>query len=131
VAPLGVISTSAKARGPFTFLAGALSSAVVSGVAAGWCLRLCAQTEQTLRKMTPNKRIRYNVAEAEGETAMDINDKAPAFTLPDQNGKELSLKDFRDKYVVLFFIREPIRRDAPSRLASFGMPTRRSKRPAL
>ena len=31
------------------------------------------------------------------------NDKAPEFTLPDQNGKEVSLKDFRGQYVVLYF----------------------------
>jgi peroxiredoxin Q/BCP len=35
--------------------------------------------------------------------AIDINDKAPEFTLPDQNGHEVSLKDFRGKTVVLFF----------------------------
>ncbi|MGA9812932.1 MAG: thioredoxin-dependent thiol peroxidase [Terriglobales bacterium] len=35
--------------------------------------------------------------------AIDINDKAPDFTLPDQNGEEISLKDFRGKYVVLYF----------------------------
>ncbi len=35
--------------------------------------------------------------------AVDINDKAPDFTLPDQNGEEVSLKAFRGKYVVLFF----------------------------
>jgi peroxiredoxin Q/BCP len=34
---------------------------------------------------------------------VNINDKAPEFTLPDQNGKEISLKDFRGKYVVLYF----------------------------
>ena len=34
---------------------------------------------------------------------IDVNDKAPGFTLPDQNGKEVSLKDFRGKYVVLYF----------------------------
>jgi len=34
---------------------------------------------------------------------MDINDKAPEFSLPDQNGKEVSLKEFRGKYVVLYF----------------------------
>jgi peroxiredoxin Q/BCP len=34
---------------------------------------------------------------------VNINDKAPEFTLPDQNGKEVSLKDFRGKYVVLYF----------------------------
>jgi len=35
--------------------------------------------------------------------AIDINDKAPDFTLPDQNGEEVSLNAFRGKYVVLFF----------------------------
>jgi peroxiredoxin Q/BCP len=34
---------------------------------------------------------------------IDINDKAPDFTLPDQNDKAVSLKDFRGKYVVLYF----------------------------
>jgi thioredoxin-dependent peroxiredoxin len=34
---------------------------------------------------------------------MDVNDKAPEFTLPDQNGDPVSLKDFRGKTVVLFF----------------------------
>jgi len=38
-----------------------------------------------------------------GVTPMNINDKAPDFTLQDQNGKELSLKDFRGKVVVLYF----------------------------
>ncbi len=34
---------------------------------------------------------------------MDINDKAPEFTLPDQNGEEISLKGLRGKWVVLYF----------------------------
>ena len=34
---------------------------------------------------------------------MKVNDKAPEFTLPDQNGEEVSLKQFRGKYVVLYF----------------------------
>jgi peroxiredoxin len=38
-----------------------------------------------------------------GETPMNINDKAPDFTLQDQDGKEVSLKDFRGKVVVLYF----------------------------
>ncbi|MEY2414580.1 MAG: thioredoxin-dependent peroxiredoxin [Acidobacteriaceae bacterium] len=36
-------------------------------------------------------------------SALNVNDKAPLFTLPDQNGKEVSLKDFRGKIVVLYF----------------------------
>jgi thioredoxin-dependent peroxiredoxin len=38
-----------------------------------------------------------------GEDGMQVNDKAPGFTLPDQNGKDISLKDFHGKTVVLFF----------------------------
>jgi peroxiredoxin Q/BCP len=34
---------------------------------------------------------------------MKINDKAPDFTLPDENGREVSLKDFCGKTVILFF----------------------------
>lgn len=34
---------------------------------------------------------------------MDVNDKAPEFTLPDQNGDEISLKALRGKWVVLYF----------------------------
>jgi peroxiredoxin Q/BCP len=34
---------------------------------------------------------------------MNVNDEAPDFTLPDENGKQVSLKDFRGKTVVLFF----------------------------
>jgi thioredoxin-dependent peroxiredoxin len=34
---------------------------------------------------------------------MNINDKAPDFTLQDENGKEISLKNLRGKTVVLYF----------------------------
>ena len=34
---------------------------------------------------------------------MQIHDKAPDFSLPDQNGQTVSLKDFRGKTVVLYF----------------------------
>ena len=34
---------------------------------------------------------------------MQINDKAPDFTLQDENGKDIALKDFRGKTVILFF----------------------------
>ena len=38
-----------------------------------------------------------------GEICMNVNDKAPDFTLQDENGKELALKDLRGKTVVLYF----------------------------
>ncbi len=34
---------------------------------------------------------------------MEINDKAPAFRTTDENGKEVALKDFLGKTVVLYF----------------------------
>ncbi len=34
---------------------------------------------------------------------MEINSKAPSFTLPDENGNPVSLDQFRGKNVVLFF----------------------------
>ena len=37
------------------------------------------------------------------EMLMNINDKAPEFTLQDENGKEISLKSLRGKVVVLYF----------------------------
>jgi thioredoxin-dependent peroxiredoxin len=55
--------------------------------------------------VTHRAAVRYN--DGEGEAAMSIalksNDKAPEFTLPDQDGKEVSLKEYRGKYVVLYF----------------------------
>jgi peroxiredoxin Q/BCP len=52
--------------------------------------------------MTNSQALRYKV-DREENFLMDINDKAPEFTLPDQNGEPVSLKDFRGKTVVLFF----------------------------
>ena len=52
--------------------------------------------------MTTVTAVRYN-SERNGEALMDVNDKAPDFSLPDENGKKVSLKDFRGKSVVLFF----------------------------
>lgn len=40
---------------------------------------------------------------AGNEIPMNINDKAPDFTLQDENEKQLSLKDLRGKIVVLYF----------------------------
>jgi hypothetical protein len=34
---------------------------------------------------------------------METNQKAPAFTLPDENGNPVSLEQFRGKTVVVFF----------------------------
>jgi len=34
---------------------------------------------------------------------MDVNDKAPDFSLLDQDGKQVSLKDYAGKNIVLYF----------------------------
>jgi len=38
-----------------------------------------------------------------GSITLSVNDKAPEFTLPDQNGKEIALKNYRGQFVVLYF----------------------------
>ena len=55
----------------------------------------------TIRRKLRNNFERYKIEV--GESTMQVNDKAPGFTLPDQNGKDVSLKDFQGKAVVLFF----------------------------
>lgn len=37
------------------------------------------------------------------DTSLAAGDQAPAFTLPDQNGRDVSLSDFKGKRFVLFF----------------------------
>ena len=37
------------------------------------------------------------------DMSINVNDKAPEFTLQDENGKEISLKSLRGKVVVLYF----------------------------
>lgn len=54
------------------------------------------------RRMTRHVALRYN-DERKGEKAMDVNDKAPDFSLLDQDENKVSLKDFRGKTVVLYF----------------------------
>lgn len=53
--------------------------------------------------VTATRALRYNDERRGEENPMQVNDKAPDFTTVDENGKEVSLKDFRGKTVVLFF----------------------------
>jgi peroxiredoxin len=63
---------------------------------------------ETIRQaaiMTGHCGLRYkevNVTSS-GDLAMQVNDKAPQFNLPDQNGNAVSLKNLQGKTVVLFF----------------------------
>src|SRR6202162_505495 len=96
--PLAVNSTRPRARGP-----------LIAFLEADWARAPWASTKANPARMTARHAVRYNLVAPRfadlGDTAMaiDINDKAPDFTLPDQNGEEVSLKAFRGKYVVLFF----------------------------
>jgi thioredoxin-dependent peroxiredoxin len=46
--------------------------------------------------------LRYK-RERNGEVPMEINDKAPDFSSLDQDGNKIALKDFKGKWVVLYF----------------------------
>lgn len=52
------------------------------------------------KKVTPKKK--QTAAVIKGES-LRIGDKAPAFTLKDQNGNSVSLSDYRGKNVVVYF----------------------------
>jgi peroxiredoxin Q/BCP len=50
---------------------------------------------------------------------MEVNDKAPDFSTTDENGKEVALKDFRGKTVVLFFYPKPDTRGRTKEASGF------------
>jgi peroxiredoxin Q/BCP len=53
--------------------------------------------------MTAHRTLRYNEWRIGDKGMLDINDKAPDIKLEDENGKEVSLKDYKGKTVVLYF----------------------------
>jgi hypothetical protein len=121
--PLASILRTATARGPASFFRGTfLSPGVICGRSS------CAQAATTKIKQASNPmttahneilqckilKIFGSVESAvavlpapdfvfSGEIPMKVNDKAPDFTLQDENEKETALKDLRGKTVVLFF----------------------------
>src|SRR5215813_2517458 len=97
--PLAAICTSPTARGP-------LFLTLVREVCAGAPKKAMIQTAMMTghRSLLYKKEVCLKMRSPEsGELPMQVNDKAPQFNLPDQNGQEISLKDFHDKTVVLFF----------------------------
>ena len=90
--PSGDSCSRPSARGPL--LCGAFF--------ANWACAIARAPNAITTQMTARPALRYKVKRL-GEIAMKLNDKAPEFTLPDENGEDVSLKDFRGKNVVLFF----------------------------
>jgi thioredoxin-dependent peroxiredoxin len=60
---------------------------------------------ETIRLGLPNNAVAdaFNFLGNEMLMNININDKAPEFTLQDEDGKEISLKSLRGKVVVLYF----------------------------
>lgn len=56
-------------------------------------------SKKTVKKAAPKKQ---SAAQIEG-VSLQVGDMAPEFTLLDQNGNTVSLKDFRGKNVVVYF----------------------------
>src|SRR5437588_3304980 len=123
--PLGAICSTATARGPASFLRGTLRS---PGVICGRSSCAAALNENAAivaskaSESAPQHKIRRckilkNVEQPEvpagtrpalnvhnsGDIPMKVNDKAPDFTLQNENGEEIALKDLRGKTVVLYF----------------------------
>jgi len=90
--PSGASSNKPSARGLF-------SLPFRASCAGAICARITASNPQ----MTAKQALRYNEGRMGDEAMLDVNDKAPDITLEDENGKEVSLKDFKGKTVVLYF----------------------------
>jgi peroxiredoxin Q/BCP len=91
--PFADNSSNPNARGPFSCL-----------VLGGCCAPTnVANVKAASAQMTAQHQLRYNVDRTGEVPMLDINDKAPDIKLEDENGKEVSLKDFKRKTVVLYF----------------------------
>ena len=119
--PLGVNCSTPRARGPVSFFfAGRRSPGMICGRSScALAVRGIAATQlNSATSATPEKTLRCKILKnishpgfiapalrfvLSGEIPMNINDKAPDFTLQDENGKEVALEDLRGKTVVLFF----------------------------
>jgi cytochrome oxidase Cu insertion factor (SCO1/SenC/PrrC family) len=71
----------------------------------GLCAKLGAAVNAASNKKMRIRREAVIIGVRYGEAVMtiEINDKAPDFSLLDQNGNKVSLKDFKGKTVVLYF----------------------------
>jgi hypothetical protein len=84
-----------------------LASTSITAIARGPVLAcdrraICPCTKAAVAaRMTAHPAMRYKLPE--GFIAMQVNDKAPAFSLEDQDGRKVVLKDFTGKTVILFF----------------------------
>lgn len=58
-------------------------------------------TKKTTKKAAPKKK--KESAEVVKTPTLSVGDKAPDFSLEDQNGNKVSLRDFRGKNVVIYF----------------------------
>ena len=120
VFPFAAIWSTPTARGPASFFLGAFRSpGVICGRSSCAAARLADDVRQAssaaskLARCKILTKVRWRGAgfavltapdfDLPGETCMNINDKAPDFTLQDENGKEVASKDLRGKTVVLYF----------------------------
>jgi len=123
VFPFPAICSTPSARGPRSFFCDTfLSPGVICGrssCAAPHTAKQITPTASAAKACPRNKILRCKIVEIAtgggtpalsaldfdlpGEIPMKVNDKAPDFTLQDENGKEIALKDLRGKTVVLYF----------------------------
>jgi peroxiredoxin Q/BCP len=116
--PFDEICSTATARGPASFFRGAfLSPGMICGRASCAAARGIPHTASIPRTAAQQTTVRCKILEhvelpgtkawfatdSLGEISMNVNDKAPDFTLQDENGAEVALKALRGKTVVLYF----------------------------
>ena len=61
-----------------------------------------------------------NISVNEVKTMLEIGTKAPAFTLPDQNGEKRSLADYQGQKVILYFYPKDMTAGCTKQACAFG-----------
>lgn len=119
--PFAANCKTPSARGPASFFLGTFRSpGVICGRSSCAAATTAVQADRAARQNAPPRTqckilVKTSWIDAalanfallglafSGEILMKVNDKAPDFTLQDENEKEVSLKALRGKTVVLFF----------------------------
>lgn len=91
--------TRATARGPLLRCVFRCAAAVTTTTAAHISATATQMCDTDLRPVF----LRCNMSCCRRGFIMQANDKAPDFTLRDQDGGKVSLRDFRGRTVVLYF----------------------------
>src|SRR6266850_998931 len=87
---------------PFTRISSGSSTTTSSSICFGWCSSSSFNTRSRFRSCINPHYRRSNMSKAESD-GLKVGQKAPEFTVVNDEGKKVKLSDFKGKKVVLYF----------------------------